>query len=105
MADGRRFLTRVTWQQDFPAGQIRKGLLAVRFRKEAGRSQRVGEVRLCRPFSTGLRRFPLAPAGLPGGKRRKEALPGKASESAAHVAGFGLPLEGCDPPSHPEKVF
>ena len=33
MADGRRFLTRITWQQDFPVGQIRKGLLAARFRK------------------------------------------------------------------------
>ena len=33
MADGRHFLTRVTWQQDFPAGQIRKGLLAARFHK------------------------------------------------------------------------
>lgn len=36
MADGRHFLTRITWQQDSPAGQIRKGLLAARFRKEAG---------------------------------------------------------------------
>lgn len=46
MADGRYFLTRVTWQQDFPAGQIRKGLLAARFRKEAGRPQLVEKARL-----------------------------------------------------------
>ena len=46
MADGRRLLTRIAWQQDFPAGQIRKGLLAVRFRKEAGRPQRVEKARL-----------------------------------------------------------
>ena len=105
MADGRHFLTRVTWQQDFPAGQIRKGLLAARFRKEAGRSQRVGEVRLCRPFSTGLRRFPLAPAGLPGGKRRKETLLRKASESTAHVAGFGIQLGGLRPSEPTGKFF
>lgn len=46
MADGRRLLTRIAWQQDFPAGQIRKGLLAARFRKEAGRPQRVEKARL-----------------------------------------------------------
>ena len=52
-----------------------------------------------------LRRFPLAPMGLPGGKRRKETLLRKASESAAHVAGFGLHLEGCGPPNLPERFF
>ena len=56
-------------------------------------------------FSEFLRCFPLAPAGLPGGKQRKEALHSKASESAAHVAGFGLHLEGCGPPSHPKRFF
>ena len=52
-----------------------------------------------------LRRFPLAPMGLPGGKRRKETLHSKASESAAHVAGFGLHLEGYGPPNHPKRFF
>ena len=52
-----------------------------------------------------LRRFPLAPMGLPGGKRRKETLHSKASESAAHVAGFGLHLEGFGPPNLPEGFF
>ena len=52
-----------------------------------------------------LRRFPLAPMGLPGGKRRKETLHSKASESAAHVAGFGLHLEGFSPPNLPEGFF
>ena len=52
-----------------------------------------------------LRRFPLAPMGLPGGKRRKETLHSKASESAAHVAGFGLHLEGFGPPTLPKGFF
>src|SRR5690625_3974858 len=52
-----------------------------------------------------LRRFPLAPMGLPGGKRRKETLHSKVSESAAHVAGFGLHLEGFGPPNLPEGFF
>ena len=52
-----------------------------------------------------LRRFPLAPMGLPGGKRRKETLHSKVSESAAHVAGFGLHLEGFSPPNLPEGFF
>ena len=52
-----------------------------------------------------LRCFPLAPMGLPGGKRRKETLHSKASESAAHVAGFGLHLEGFSPPNLPEGFF
>ena len=43
--------------------------------------------------------------GLPGGKRRKETLHSKASESAAHVAGFGLHLEGCGPPNLPDGFF
>ena len=43
--------------------------------------------------------------GLPGGKRRKETLHSKVSESAAHVAGFGLHLEGCGPPNLPEGFF
>ena len=52
-----------------------------------------------------LRRFPLAPMGLPGGKRRKETLHSKVSESAAHVAGFGLHLEGFGPPNLPKGFF
>ena len=52
-----------------------------------------------------LRRFPLAPMGLPGGKRRKETLHSKVSESAAHVAGFGLHLEGFGPPNLLEGFF
>ena len=43
--------------------------------------------------------------GLPGGKRRKETLHSKASESAAHVAGFGLYLEDFGPPNLPEGFF
>ena len=43
--------------------------------------------------------------GLPGGKRRKETLHSKASESAAHVAGFGLHLEGYGPPNLPKRFF
>ena len=42
---------------------------------------------------------------LPGGKQCKETLLRKASESAAHVAGFGLHLEGCGPPNLPEGFF
>src|SRR5699024_11208123 len=49
--------------------------------------------------------FPSRPAGLPGGKQRKETLHSKASESAAHVAGFGLHLEGRSPPNLPERFF
>ena len=43
--------------------------------------------------------------GLPGGKRRKETLHSKASASAAHVAGFGLHLEGFGPPNLLEGFF
>ena len=42
---------------------------------------------------------------LPGGKQRKETLHSKASESAAHVAGFGLHLEGYGPPNLPKRFF
>ena len=42
---------------------------------------------------------------LPGGKQCKETLLRKASESAAHVAGFGLHLEGYGPPNLPEGFF
>ena len=42
---------------------------------------------------------------LPGGKQCKETLLRKASESAAHVAGFGLHLEGYGPPNHPKRFF
>ena len=42
---------------------------------------------------------------LPGGKQCKETLLRKASESAAHVAGFGLHLEGCGPPNLPDGFF
>ena len=56
-------------------------------------------------FSEFLRCFPLVPAGLPGGKQRKETLQGKASASAAHVAGCGLHLEGFGPPNLLEGFF
>ena len=59
---------------------------------EGGR-QHAEKGRLGRPFPSGLRRFPLAPMGLPGGKRRKETLLRKASESIAHVSEAGRPLE------------
>ena len=42
---------------------------------------------------------------LPGGKQCKETLLRKACESAAHVAGFGLHLEGFGPPNHPKRFF
>ena len=42
---------------------------------------------------------------LPGGKQCKETLLRKASESAAHVAGFGLHLEGYGPPNLPDGFF
>ena len=65
----------------------------------------VEKVRLRHPFPRVERCFPLAPMGLPGGKQRKETLLRKASESAAHVAGFGLHLEGYGPPNLPEGFF
>src|SRR5699024_7332787 len=68
-------------------------------------AQRVEKVRLRRPFPRVERCFPLVPAGLPGGKQRKETLQGKASASAAHVAGCGLHLEGFGPPNLPEGFF
>ena len=72
----------------------------------AGNSARcVEKVRLRRPFPRVERCFPLVPAGLPGGKQRKETLQGKASASAAHVAGCGLHLEGFGPPNLPEGFF
>ena len=43
--------------------------------------------------------------GLPGGKQCKETLLRKACESAAHVAGFGLHLEGFSPPNLPDGFF
>ena len=67
--------------------------------------QCVEKVRLRRPFPRVERCFPLVPAGLPGGKQRKETLQGKASASAAHVAGCGLHLEGFGPPNLPEGFF
>ena len=68
-------------------------------------AQCVEKVRLRRSFSSEKRCFPLAPEGLPGGKQRKESLLRKAFESAAHVAGFDLSLEGFGPPNHPEGFF
>ena len=69
------------------------------------RPQCVEKVRLRRSFSSEKRCFPLAPEGLPGGKQRKESLLRKAFESAAHVAGFDLSLEGFGPPNLPEGFF
>ena len=56
-------------------------------------------------FSEYLHCFPLGSMSLPGGKQCKETLLRKASESAAHVAGFGLHLEGFSPPNLPEGFF
>ena len=56
-------------------------------------------------FSECLHCFPLGSMSLPGGKQCKETLLRKASESAAHVAGFGLHLEGYGPPNLPEGFF
>ena len=56
-------------------------------------------------FSEYLHCFPLGSMSLPGGKQCKETLLRKASESAAHVAGFGLHLEGYGPPNLPEGFF
>ena len=48
--------------------------------------------------------FPLRLGGA-AGETRRETLLRKASEPAAHVAGFGLYLEGCGPPSLPNGGF
>ena len=68
-------------------------------------AQLVEKARLRRSFPPGLHRFPLAPAGLPGGKRCKETLLRKASESTAHVAGFGIQLGGLRPSEPPGRFF
>ena len=52
-----------------------------------------------------LRRFPLAPHGVPGRETAQGNLAAQACESAAHVAGFGLHLEGYGPPNHPKRFF
>ena len=59
----------------------------------------------------GWLRGPLSPghvSPVPGGaagETRRETLLRKASEPAAHVAGFGLHLEGFGPPSLPKGGF
>ena len=59
----------------------------------------------------GWLRGPLSPGHVfpaPGGaagETRRETLLRKASEPAAHVAGFGLHLEGFGPPSLPHGVL
>ena len=40
-----------------------------------------------------------------GGRRRKETLLRKASESTAHVAGFGIQLGGLRPSEPPKRLF
>src|SRR5699024_5572656 len=75
--------------------RARKGQALSRFRF-------VEKGRRCRPFPPG-HVFP-APGGA-AGETRRETLLRKASEPAAHVAGFGLHLEGFGPPSLPNGVF
>ena len=97
-----------------PARPVRGRRMRERAARKASCSpQRVEKARLRRSFPTGMRRFPLAPAGLPGGKRRKETLLCKASEPTAHVAGFGFIRRGrreacacghlCEAQSDPEE--
>ena len=67
--------------------------------------QCVEKARLRRSFPPGLRRPPTPPSAAPGGGRRKETLLRKASESTAHVAGFGMQLGGLRPSEPPKRVF
>ena len=61
----------------------------------------------------GALRFAQQPTGLTlpfgscgaAGETCKETLPRKASESIAHVAGFGFHSEGCGPTNLPEGFF
>ena len=55
------------------------------------------------PAFSARTRFPCACGAA--GETRRETLLRKASEPAAHVAGFGLYLEGFGPPSLPKGVF
>src|SRR5699024_133488 len=57
--------------------------------------------RRCRPFPPG--HVSPAPGGA-AGETCSETLLRKISEPAAHVAGFGLHLEGFGPPSLPKGV-
>ena len=56
----------------------------------------------CGDFSDRTR-FPCAFSAA--GETRRETLLRKASESTAHVAGFGFHSEGCGPPNLPEGFF
>ena len=64
--------------------------------------QLVEKGRRCRPFPPG--HVSPAPWGA-AGETCRETLLRKASEPAAHVAGFGLYLEGFGPPNLPKGVF
>ena len=55
------------------------------------------------PAFSARTRFPCALGAA--GETRRETLLRKASEPAAHVAGFGLYLEGFGPPSLPMGFF
>ena len=66
--------------------------------------QRVEKVRLRRPFPR-FTVFPSRPFGPPGRETPQGNLAAQACESAAHVAGFGLHLEGFGPPNLPEGFF
>ena len=52
-------------------------------------------------FFAEMQALPTRPSGSPGGRACKETLLRKASETAAHVAGFGRQSEGCDLRHHP----
>ena len=68
----------------------------------ASAPQLVEKGRRCRPFPPG--HVSPAPWGAAGETCRGTLLR-KASEPAAHVAGFGLYLEGFGPPNLPKGVF
>ena len=68
----------------------------------ASAPQLVEKGRRCRPFPPG--HVSPAPWGA-AGETCRETLLRKASEPAAHVAGFGLYLEGFGPPNLPKGVF
>ena len=55
------------------------------------------------PAFSARTRFPCACGAA--GETRRETLLRKASEPAAHVAGFGLQLEGFGPPNLPQGVL
>src|SRR5699024_8793467 len=55
------------------------------------------------PAFSARTRFPCALGAA--GETRRETLLRKASEPAAHAAGFGFQLEGFGPPNLPQGIF